>query len=83
MKITLRLFASLREALGSSVEIIETQAPTLVALRGELVARGPVWAEQLAAHRNVRMAIDQVMVRDDAPLHEAAEVAFFPPVTGG
>jgi molybdopterin synthase sulfur carrier subunit len=31
----------------------------------------------------VRAAVDQAMAADDAPLHEDAEVAFFPPVTGG
>ncbi|CAN5204658.1 molybdopterin converting factor subunit 1 [soil metagenome] len=83
MKVTLKLFASLREALGTSVEVIDTEARTLLGLRSELMARGPLWTEQLAPSRNVRMAIDQVMVRGDAALHEAAEVAFFPPVTGG
>jgi molybdopterin converting factor small subunit len=29
------------------------------------------------------MAINQVMVQEDAKLTDRAEVAFFPPVTGG
>jgi molybdopterin synthase sulfur carrier subunit len=31
----------------------------------------------------VRAALDQAMAQSDALLHEGAEVAFFPPVTGG
>jgi molybdopterin synthase sulfur carrier subunit len=31
----------------------------------------------------VRCALDQVMTEETAALHEGAEVAFFPPVTGG
>jgi molybdopterin synthase sulfur carrier subunit len=29
------------------------------------------------------VALNQRLVRDDAPLHHGDEVAFFPPVTGG
>jgi molybdopterin synthase sulfur carrier subunit len=31
----------------------------------------------------IRAAVDQAMARPDAALHDGAEVAFFPPVTGG
>jgi molybdopterin synthase sulfur carrier subunit len=31
----------------------------------------------------VRIALDQAMSPEDAPLREGGEVAFFPPVTGG
>ncbi|RYY59476.1 MAG: molybdopterin synthase sulfur carrier subunit, partial [Comamonadaceae bacterium] len=41
------------------------------------------YAQALAAGRAVRMALDQVMAADATPLREGAEVAFFPPVTGG
>ena len=39
MKIAIRYFASVREALGSG-ETIDTQAATLAELRDELIARG-------------------------------------------
>lgn len=81
--VTVRYFASIREALGRGEETVETGAATLAELRAELIARGAPWAESLAADRAVRMALDQVMARGDAPLPEGAEVAFFPPVTGG
>jgi sulfur-carrier protein len=83
MKITLRYFASVREAMGCSSESVATQAATLAALRDELVARGGAGAQALAPDRAVRMALDQVMAEDTAPLRDGCEVAFFPPVTGG
>ena len=38
MKVTVRYFASVREAMGTGTEVLDTQAPTLAALRAELVA---------------------------------------------
>ena len=83
MKVTLRYFASVREAIGHGSEPRETSAATLRALRDELVALGEPYAQALAPGKAVRMALDQVMVPDDADLREGCEVAFFPPVTGG
>ena len=83
MQIEIRFCASIREALGSSSLSWQTEAATVGALRDELVARGGVWAEALARGRAVRASLDQVMVNDEAALHPGAELAFFPPVTGG
>ena len=83
MKIQLRFFASIREALGSSSETFETSSRTLGEVRDELIARSPAHAEALARGKAVRMALDQVMSDETALLHEGCEVAFFPPVTGG
>ena len=83
MQIQIRFFASLREALGLSSLSWQTEAATIGALRDELIARGGAWAEVLARGRAVRAALDQAMVGDDAALRDGAEVAFFPPVTGG
>jgi molybdopterin synthase sulfur carrier subunit len=83
MKITVRYFASIREALGTGSEALETGAQTLGELRSELLKRSPAHAEVLASGRAVRMALNQTMADDRLPLSEGAEVAFFPPVTGG
>jgi len=83
MKVQIRYFASIREAIGRSGEEWETAAATLAQLRVELLARGGAYAEALAPGRAVRMALNQVMVDDVAALADGAEVAFFPPVTGG
>jgi molybdopterin synthase sulfur carrier subunit len=83
MKVTVRYFASVREALGTGSEAVETGASDLAALRDELIARGEPHASALARGKAVRMALDQVMSAESAALREGQEVAFFPPVTGG
>ncbi len=83
MKVTVRFFASLREALGASQEVVLEQQITVGALRDALIARGDVHAQVLARGRAVRCALDQTMVDESAALRDGAEVAFFPPVTGG
>ena len=83
MKVHIRYFASVREALGRADEALDTQADTLAALRDELIARGAPYAAALARGKAVRMALDQAMSPESAALREGAEVAFFPPVTGG
>ena len=84
MKITVRYFASIREAVGQGSEVLDTSAATLGALRDELLARGGAHASALARGKAVRMALDQLLVTDEqAALADGAEVAFFPPVTGG
>ncbi len=83
MKVNLRYFASIREAIGHSAEAVDTTATTLGALRDELIARGGAHAESLARGKAVRVACNQVMSDETVALTEGCEVAFFPPVTGG
>ena len=85
MKIELRLFASLREALGISQETIEVpvSVKTVAELRTFLTERGDAWSHALAEGKALRCALNQQMVDANTPLQEGAEVAFFPPVTGG
>jgi molybdopterin synthase sulfur carrier subunit len=83
MKVQLRYFASVREAIGRGSEQRESTATTLGALRAELIAVGEPYAQALAPGKAVRMALDQVMADDAQPLREGCEIAFFPPVTGG
>ena len=83
MKVTVKYFASIREAIGSAGESMDTSASTLGSLRDQLIAQGGAYAESLARGRAVRLALNQVMCDESASLIEGAEVAFFPPVTGG
>ena len=47
------------------------------------IARGGAHAEALARGRAVRVSMNQTMADESAALSDGAEVAFFPPVTGG
>jgi sulfur-carrier protein len=81
--ITVRYFASLREALGASESVSLAAGSTLGQLRDVLIARGGPHAEALARGRALRCALNQVMADEATPVPAGAEVAFFPPVTGG
>lgn len=83
MKVQVRYFASIREAIGQGSEPAQTQALTVGALRDELISRGGAHAESLARGKAVRAALNQTLCDDTAALSEGCEVAFFPPVTGG
>jgi molybdopterin synthase sulfur carrier subunit len=83
MKITVKYFASIREAMGQGSELLDTAATTLAELRDALIARGGAGGDALARGRAVRLALNQVMSDESVVLTEGCEVAFFPPVTGG
>ena len=83
MKVHLRYFAAIREAIGVGTEQVQTQSQTVAELREELRSRGGAYAQALAQGRAVRTALDQVLCDPSARLHEGCELAFFPPVTGG
>ena len=79
MKVQVRYFASLREALGpmESVEV-----PAAVRRAAAPVADRPLGRAAEASRRQAWCALDQSLC-DESALLEEAEVAFFPPVTGG
>jgi molybdopterin synthase sulfur carrier subunit len=83
MRIHVKYFASIREAIGLPGEHIDTDAATLGVLRVELAGRGAGYATSLAPGRAVRIALDQAMAEESNALVAGCEVAFFPPVTGG
>ena len=86
MSVTVRYFASLREALGPQ-ETLEfpaaSGAMSVADLRDRLIAQGEPHASVLARGRAVRCALDQVLCKETALVQDGAEIAFFPPVTGG
>ena len=85
MRLTILYFAALRERIGRAREDCEVPAEvgTVGALRDWLVTRGTPWSEAFADAPRVRAAVNQAMARAETALHDGAEVAFFPPVTGG
>jgi molybdopterin synthase sulfur carrier subunit len=83
IQVQVRYFASLREALGPQQAVVVPAGSTLAALRDQLIASSPRHAEVLARGRAVRCALNQVMSDEAQAVPAGAEVAFFPPVTGG
>ena len=85
MRLTLKYFASLRETLGpgGTLDWQPEGEPTAAALRAWLRSQSDAHAQALAPGRAVRVAVDQALADESAPLRDGAEVAFFPPVTGG
>jgi len=81
MKITLKLFGSLREAAGESTIRVELDEGARVAdLRSWLAGRNPLvekLGDRLAASVNLEIASADDVLRD------GDEVAFLPPVAGG
>ena len=83
MKIELRYFASLREALGAT-ELLDVPPGCSVAdVRDQLIRRGEPHSSALSRRRVLRAALNQALCDESALLGEGAELAFFPPVTGG
>jgi molybdopterin synthase sulfur carrier subunit len=85
MNVRLLYFARLREVFGRAGETLSLPADvaTVEALVQWLRARGGDWATELAAGRAYRVAVDQEMASADTAIGDGAEVAIFPPVTGG
>lgn len=81
IRITLRLFGSLRESVGESSRVVELAAGSRVAdLRAWLAGRSPLvetLGHRLAASVNLEIADAERVLRD------GDEVAFLPPVAGG
>lgn len=85
MKLKVLYFARLRERLGVAEEAVELpDGMGMVAMLLDVLrARGGAWAEELAAGKNFRVAVNQDMAGMEAPIEDDDEVAIFPPVTGG
>ena len=78
-------FAWLKQKTGVASEEVTPPAEvaTVADLADWLGSRSPGHAEALSNRQVVRVAIDQEFADYSAPVAEAREIAFFPPVTGG
>ena len=81
MRVTVRLFARLRELVGAGDLAVEVPAEATVA---------DVWAALVAAHpaaaayaRSMSCAVNLDYAKMTAPVRDGDEVAFLPPVSGG
>jgi molybdopterin synthase sulfur carrier subunit len=85
MKVSICFFASLKEAL--QLDRLELDLPDTVVtigdLRQYLSGYQPAWGDVFAPHKNIRAAQQLEMVSIETLLIPDAEIAFFPPVTGG
>jgi sulfur-carrier protein len=85
MKITVLYFASLREAVGISRESLDLPATitTIAGLIELLAQRSDKWREALQLRKGLKCALNQEVVALETLVVDGAEIAFFPPVTGG
>ena len=83
MKVSVRYFASVREALGPGETLEVEPGATVGSVRAALSGRDAAHAAVLNRDRAVRSALDQVLCDEDAVVRDGAEIGFFPPVTGG
>lgn len=79
MRITVRCFAAVREALGCESLAVELpEGGTVAQLKALLVERAP-----MLAHVPAVCAVNRAYAAPDRPLHDGDEVAFIPPISGG
>ena len=85
MNVKLRYFAWVRERVGRPEETVAVPAgvSTIAELMTWLASRGEEYAYAFENRNVIRAAINQSHVRADATIKDAAEIAFFPPMTGG
>jgi len=82
LKLTVKYFALLREAVGVSEEAVEVPQDALAVsdLMKIAAERHP---EAFASLKRIRAAVNETMVPMSAAVKDGDVVAFFPPVTGG
>jgi molybdopterin converting factor subunit 1 len=81
MRVTVRLFARLREIVG--VNELTREIPidsTVIVVWNELAREFP---ELVAYQDSISTAVNTEYARMDAALMEGDEIAFLPPVSGG
>ena len=81
--VTVRFFASLREAVGRECVDLDIEEARVSGVRAKLASLLCVDAWQALSAQGVRVCVNQTIVRDDVRLRTGDEVAFLPPVTGG
>ena len=81
MRVTIRLFARLRDLAGSGELVRDVANPATV----ETVWRSLVdeMPDLRAYERTMSVAVNADYARMSAAVHEGDEVAFLPPVSGG
>jgi len=76
------LFGRLSDLAGWRERTFEPAPASLTALKALIAARDAALGAALDG-RGVQAAVDKIIVRGEAALGDAAEVAFLPPMSGG
>ena len=81
MRVTIRLFARLRDLAGSGELVRDVPGPaTVQSVWRALVVEMPALGEY---ERTMSVAVNADYARMSAPVSDGDEVAFLPPVSGG
>ena len=81
MRVTVRLFARLRDLAGSGELVRDVSGPaTVQTVWKGLVAEMPALVDY---ERTMSVAVNADYARMGAPVHDGDEIAFLPPVSGG
>ena len=80
MKVTLRMFASARDAFGFDTRALTIDEPNIEAIRRILLQERPNAGALL---RTCRFAVNMEYAGTDLVLSDGDEVAVIPPVSGG
>jgi molybdopterin converting factor subunit 1 len=81
MRVTVRLFARLRDLAGAGELVRDVAGPaTVQTVWNGLVAEVPALVEY---ERNLSVAVNAEYARMAASVNEGDEIAFLPPVSGG
>ncbi len=81
MKITVQLFASLRDAVGArELEMDALDSATPLQIAEALASQYPKLQPHL---KSISFAVDGEFVPADVPLRQVKELALLPPVSGG
>ena len=78
-QVTVRYFASFREACGTAQEPVETEAATLAGLFDEIAQRHPL----PLGREHCRAALNDAFADWNDPFDHGDRIALIPPVAGG
>ncbi|MYD97328.1 MAG: molybdopterin synthase sulfur carrier subunit [Gammaproteobacteria bacterium] len=81
--VSVRFFASLREAVDREIVELALDEPSIAGVRAKLAGLLTKTQFEAIDVRGVQICVNQTIVRGDVGLEAGDEVAFLPPVTGG
>lgn len=85
MRVRVKYFALLREALGLDEETVDLadETATVGSLKALLADKDDAHRAAFSSVKRIRAAVNGTMAAEGASLKDQDEVAYFPPVTGG